>query len=543
MRQRKTDDGAPIIKQSHTHSSFAFAWSSSLIFALAYLAVCLFYFDTNQKTRPIWYDEVLTYYQVNDRSFIEFIDAFDSGVNTLPYLYFVFPWAINQFKELDPFLLRLPSLVFGWLVFVGCQLYLKRLFPSMIVAYSILATLLFTGEFTPFLAEARPYSLYVLLALIQVWATEKLLFEKSRIRWIINALIASLFASSHFVGLVYSGALLIIATVLWPRGWLFIWSSFVTGWAVFFAVHIQVLKVIFGGKSLSVPDWWPKPTVTNALLGLDSFMKVIPEVSSVLISLAVLGAVISVWCQPRIANADNPVLGGPTVDREALSYLAMVCIAWLLVPFALRLLASLGFYRLIVPRYFLPSMLGTVIGISMLIWKVGPFTNDRISLRYPRLDVSGAIVATILLFVFLLISLAKTILVQHRINKALAIEGQEYYGRRVLMPPTDEKPWFSVNSMDCFGFAYHFRNKNITNPVVIAKSSDDAKRWKKFAPDVNFIGPEEILDRKSPAMVVLENTENSDRYPIQRQDLEATGRSMKSVLTQNNWTLWEVSPK
>jgi hypothetical protein len=543
MCQRNTDNETPINEQAEVNASFANAWSTPLIFALAYLALCLFYFDVNQKTRPIWYDEVLTYYQVNNRSFFEFINAFNSGVNTLPYFYFIFPWAINQFKELDPFWLRLPSLVFGWLVFVGCHLYLKRFFPPMIVAYAIIATLVFTGEFTPYLAEARPYALYVLLALIQIWSSEKLISEQSRNRWIINALTACLFASAHFVGLVYSGALLIVSTLMRPRGWISIWSSFAVGWAVFFTLHVQILKVIFGGKSLSVPDWWPKPTVTNALLGLDSFMKVVPEVSSVLISLVILGGISHMWMRSRTAVGDTEVSVGSGENRESVTYLVLVCISWLLVPVALRLLAALGFYSLIVPRYFLPSMLGTMVGISFFIWKVGPFTDDEILLRYSRFDVTGAKLATILLVSFSFISLAKTMLVQQRITKSLAVDGQEFYATRVLMPQANDKPWLSVNSMDCFGFAYYFRNNKVKNPIVISKSSDDAKRWKEFAPGNQFIGPEEILRRDSPYMVVLENTKDSDRYPIQSQDFEEAGHDMKTVLTRDNWSLWEVSPK
>jgi hypothetical protein len=543
MCQRVTCDEVAISKQAEANASFASAWSTSLIFPFAYLAICLFYFDTNQQSRPIWYDEVLTYYQVNNRSFFEFINAFDSGVNTLPYLYFVFPWAINQFKELDPFWLRLPSLVFGWLVFVGCHLYFKRLFPPMIVAYAIVATLVFTGEFTPYIAEARPYALYVLLALIQLWSSEKLLLEQSRNSWIINALIACLFASVHFVGLVYSGALLIVSTLMRPRGWLSIWSSFAIGWTVFFALHIQVLKVIFGGKSLSVLDWWPKPTLTNALLGLDSFMKIVPEVSSVLISLVILGVIVHLWRRPHVAAGDTEVVLGSSETSESVTYLVLVCIAWLLVPVALRLLAALGFYNLIVPRYFLPSMLGTMFGIAMMMWKVGPLAGDKISLRRPRLAVNAETLATILVFLFLVVSLSKTLLVQQRITKALAVNGEEYFSERALTPTIDGMEWFSVNSMDCFGFAYYFRNHKVNNPIVIAKSSDDARRWRKFAPGIRFVGPDEVLKRQSPYMVVLEKAKDSERYPMRFHDFEAAGHDMRVMTTKENWTLWTVNPK
>ena len=267
-------------------------WILCLLFAV-YIALSVLFFWVNQNCRPIWQDEAWTYYQVKNRSLSGLLGSFDLGVNLLPYSYFLILWGVENTIGLDELSLRLPSLIFAASALIVSHLLLQRHFGSALTFFSVFNGIVLSAFFSSYVAEARPYALYFLVAIVSVWVAKRLHDDQSNKAWAINAAVAAIFPSIHFVGLVYSGFLAIAVMALKPKRCVAIGFSFATGWLTFLILHYRLLTVVFGGQGFSDPDWIERPTLANAMLSIDTFFDLFPEVSVAIIVLVVAKS--SLW--------------------------------------------------------------------------------------------------------------------------------------------------------------------------------------------------------------------------------------------------------
>ena len=192
----------------------------TLACCLGYAVVIGLQFVDDLGSRPIWFDEACSHYQVAGRGWSDLIDSFGAGVNAMPYAYFVLLWVVDQTLGLSPFLLRLPSALIG--LFGICLLHrlLARWRGPMVAVIACVTTLLLSERFMGYTHEARPYSLYFLAAVLSLSAGAAVLRDGGRTPGPLlgNALAAFALPAVHYVGLLYGAAL--ATALLWalPRG-------------------------------------------------------------------------------------------------------------------------------------------------------------------------------------------------------------------------------------------------------------------------------------------------------------------------------------
>ena len=243
---------------------------STALCYLTYLVSLAMSFLVDLAVRPIWTDEALSYYQVSAKTLLEMLDSFNSGVNAIPYLYFIVLWGIDQGFGLGPVILRLPSAVFALAALFLFHTILKERFGNAVAFVSCVAALLLSENFIPFSHEARPYSLYVLVAVCCLYASITILKEGAgRGRaLLINSVVAFTLPAVHYVGLFYSfGAALAVLCVGRVKGKFFtlrVLGSFVFGWAVFFVLHYSQMKLFIEKKGMIDATWIPRRSLREA---------------------------------------------------------------------------------------------------------------------------------------------------------------------------------------------------------------------------------------------------------------------------------------
>ena len=325
-------------------------------------------FLVDLAVRPIWTDEALSYYQVSAKTLLEMLDSFNSGVNAIPYLYFIVLWGIDQVFGLGPVILRLPSAVFALAALFLFHTILKERFGNAVAFVSCVAALLLSENFIPFSHEARPYSLYVLVAVCCLYASITILKEGAgRGRaLLLNSVVAFTLPAVHYVGLFYSfGAALAVLCVGRVKGKFFtlrVLGSFVFGWAVFFVLHYSQMKLFIEKKGMIDATWIPRRSLREAYYVAASALTLPPIISGLLIALVGFYLLSGNTKTIRV-NCD--------LDRQERllnAFLFATSLFWLALPPIFYVLSAMGLPNLALPRYFVPSQLAVAAMAALLLW-------------------------------------------------------------------------------------------------------------------------------------------------------------------------------
>jgi len=514
------------------------SWLWMIFFGVLYALIATFYFWVNHEVRPVWLDESLTYYQVNDRSFTELIRSFDFGINLLPYAYFFFPWAVGQAVELNPLALRLPSLLFGVAALIVIHRLLAKEFGNLVAFTTVFFTFIVTTEFQGYLSEARPYSLYTLLAALHLQSTYALFTSGSRRAWWANAFTSALFPSIQFVGLVYSFAaaftLLVVSDNLKQAFQKAL--SFVLGWGIFMMIHARLLWIIFSGNSIADPNQFTPPTLTKAAQDLNQFFDFPAEISVCLIVMLAVAAIIR-WKRPV------EELAPPKAEfRFPSIYVLGTCVAWLFVPVGLKLIAALGFVNLTIPRYLLPTLIATAIGIGTFL-SISLQLVERQAAPESRFfwDNRGVLIARIALIAMVLLAMAESLGIQLRVVKAGRVSGDELFGRGLHLQERGGLDIFTTDIHRVFPYVYHTRHQAVP-PVGFIVGLDHLPTWKKFAPQVRYTTFEEMISTGTPLLLGVKHSEKdpTDQRLIDR--FIRDGMQVELLTSNEHSNLYRLSP-
>jgi hypothetical protein len=479
-----------------------------------YALIATFYFWVNHEVRPVWLDETLTYYQVTDRSFTELIRSFDFGINLLPYAYFLFPWVVGQAVELDPLALRLPSLLFGVAALLVIHRLLAKTFGNLVAFTAVFFTFFATSEFQGYLSEARPYSLYTLLAVLHLQSAYALFSTGGRRAWWANVITSALFPSVQFVGLVYSVAAAITLLVVGDNIKQAFQKalSFVLGWIIFMIIHGRLLWIIFSGNSIADPNQFAAPTLTKAAQELNQFFDFPAEISVCMIAIVAVAAIVRWKCPVESVERSNLEFRFPSI------YLLGACVAWLLVPVALKLIAALGFVNLTIPRYLLPTLIATAIGIGTFLSIAIQLVQRQACLESARFwDKHGVLVARIALVAMVLLAMAENLGIQLRVVKAGRVSGNELYARGLHLQERAGLDVYTTDIHQVFPYIYHTRHKAVP-PVGFLVSPEHLPTWRKFAPQIRYTTFEEVVAIDAPLMLGIKHSEKdpTDQKVIDR---------------------------
>src|ERR1035441_6455867 len=111
--------------------------------------------------KPMWLDEMYTYYTVAHGSFGAFVASFGANLSTAPPVYFALLWALSKAVPLTALSLRLYSTLGSAAAFCLVWATLRRHTGFLISTVAASACLFTSEQFLIHVAEARYYGAYM----------------------------------------------------------------------------------------------------------------------------------------------------------------------------------------------------------------------------------------------------------------------------------------------------------------------------------------------------------------------------------------------
>lgn len=458
-------------------------WMPLLATVLFYGLLTGFTWWERVSIQPVSVDEVFTYYQVEGKTFAGLVDSFESGVNHLPYLYFFLLWLLSQFFFLTDIVLRLPSAVFAVVTALVLHGWLSRRWGSLAACASVVGALFLSDEFRIHVAEARPYTLYLLAATLHLVATSRLVGneERSWSRWSWHAVAAALLPSVHYTGLLYSGGLLCAAllTLSGPAtrrsrsAWIL--GSFVAGWTAFGLVHAgQVHQVL----TLGGAQWIPRPTMADALTELFSRVSVPPLVAA----LCLVALLVRTNRKPeKDADEAAPAVAPPDTEGR---FACWACAAWLVTPAFVHLLGALDFLNMAVPRYLLPSHLAVATVSAMVL---APFVGGP-ALRFAgRGGFPGIAITPVVHYACVGCFVLQWAFIDSRFVATFRTSGEEWLRTKYAFVSESTLPVVTDRWETFFEYCYHHRGCG--NLRLLVSPEANVERWRRFHGDLQVTSP------------------------------------------------------
>ncbi len=153
--------------------------------------------------RPLWFDELTTFYIAQQPTMARMMEAVHSVDLNPPLNYFLTRWSIALLGA-APWATRLPALIAFWGGSAAIFALLRRRASSLVAAIGVL--LFWSSPYFPYAAEARPYGLLLGLNTILLWAWDPPANgrPKNRLAWV--AIAGVLLLLSHLFGVLSLGA-------------------------------------------------------------------------------------------------------------------------------------------------------------------------------------------------------------------------------------------------------------------------------------------------------------------------------------------------
>lgn len=454
-------------------------------FVLVYAAFTAFAWWVRMATAPLWMDEIFTYYQVDAKTFPQLLDSLHSGINQLPYLYFLLMWLLGQWVTLTDPVLRMPSAVFAVATAAVLHRWLSRRFGHAVAFAAVVGALYLSVESRRYMAEARPYSLYALAAMLNLVSASRLVGDErgSAGRWWWNAVASGLLPSIHYTGIVYSGGLLGAALLSAPRDWPHwrrVAASFTAGWLIFGLIHFgQVSEIVAAGGA----RWIPRPDAAEAFNVLVSQLKL----PGIVAWMCAAGLILRMFAAAGASGGGTAPGSGPATAEDR--FFCWAAVAWLLFPSVLFLMAAAGLPNMALSRYFQPSHLAVATASALVLH---PFLN-RGGFWPPRASTSSArrsrlvplAVGGIVAFFVMQWMLADRALVA-----SFSVSGRDLVRTRYA-------PFFHsvlpgvTNDWDAF-FEYNYHSHGQLNLTLLVNTQQDVAQWKRFHHDLRVMTPVDL---------------------------------------------------
>ena len=307
--------------------------------------------------RPLWTDELLTFYQVHHLGVSGFLKSMDTGVNVMPFTTF-FPYLLLDYLcGLDAFTLRLPSLLCSAGVLLLFLLLFRKYAKDGWIHLLTLVFLAWNPSFTYYASEARSYQLLLLFVLVSVGIGFSCFSRQRSARFLFLAgvFIILLPLWVHYLGLFYGA--IVLLSVVGLMGLRSRWKEvlmLVSGGALGGVIS----GLLFGKHMLMavrseglISAYLETPSI-GELFRLGIFQ---PKIPGIWILWGLLGCVFSMRSFLVVSLKRNGI--DPDHDGVALRFLMISGFGFLLLPNLLCVLAVIGLPNLCLDRYFYPGIL------------------------------------------------------------------------------------------------------------------------------------------------------------------------------------------
>jgi len=402
-------------------------------------------------TRPIWLDEAFSYFQVRDRDLPALIHSFEAGVNAVPYGYFLVLWGVDHLFGLGPLALRLPSAVFGFAGLVLLHNLMRRHFGDALAFAACAAALILSPDFMLYTHEARPYSLYFLLAVLSLYTASALVKPDGpgTAALAANAAVAFLLPSVHYVGLSYSAASAVALLVFTRgrKGAARIAASYLIGWTLFAALHVDQILLFLTGTGAIRADWIPRSATWDLFNALKEAALLLPApLPLVLLCFAVIAFV-----TPQSRPSEVP-RAGLSVKTAVVVF---ACVLWVAIPPLLHALSAVGLPTATLPRYFAPGLGATAVVSAFILYAFVPAveTTSRHSIAWVASATAVAVPAIFL--VYPLLSDTRTVVRAPHVISQRALEHDFAY---IAQSPV---PSVTNNIHVFFPYSYYSAARNL----------------------------------------------------------------------------------
>jgi hypothetical protein len=171
----------------------------------------------NSSRTFFWYDEALTLVMVKGLSFGQMIDTLNDTINAFPPAYFCLIWVWAKVFGTSIIALRAFSTVFLAAIWV-LSWFMVRSFSSRLSAFVALIITVHAPEVRFMNTDARGYSLYCFAYLAAGYCLMLSLRQGCRpsvIRSVVTFLAFALLVTTHYIGIIYAGAVLSAAIGIW----------------------------------------------------------------------------------------------------------------------------------------------------------------------------------------------------------------------------------------------------------------------------------------------------------------------------------------
>ena len=325
----------------------------------------------NSSKRPLWFDELITYYLVTDNSFFHMLKALTDGVDNSPPFYFMVSWFWVKLFGGTVLSIRMISCLGCCLACFLVYIVLYKIYKFWPAFLGTTAVFLGSGLIYRYNFEARGYGLFMAIAALAIFLYFKACTTKvvSKKILILTALTHAAMLITHYYGFIYSVMILLVLLVrdkyleLSRRR---IYLSIVSGWLVCipwvfgFIKHLGVIK----------KDFWIRPPRYSQLVWVYNFG--IENLMFIFIGMFIV-LFISTWKEYNPGSVVRP-LYKTDQNQKTIAISTFLIVSGLLIIPALSWLYSRTVRPFFCVRYFLPISFAHASVIAALV---------SVSLKYP----------------------------------------------------------------------------------------------------------------------------------------------------------------
>lgn len=306
--------------------------------------------------KPLWRDELFSLYEVQGKTWGEVLQSLKGGVNLLPPAYFFVLWSSLHFTDFTPLLGRALSSVFIAATVPVMWLTLRRTVGTLITTVAISVVLFCSPLIFYHNSEARPYGLLLFAAGLVAWGFARSTDDGERVpRSTVGLIIiANAFLPSvNYMGGFYSAAALAVTLGIdltaGRRRWS-VYGGYVAGWALFAVWGLPLCVVQYRTRGAEAAHWQPEFPEALAILA--------KQWAKTLLPLAPVAVLFGVWLFLGRKKSSETTR---SPEPQGALPLAVLGLAWLLIPLVFIGQSLVTHRNLFVDRYFIASDLGWIL--------------------------------------------------------------------------------------------------------------------------------------------------------------------------------------
>lgn len=328
------------------------------IASLAYFCFLCFYYSSHDV---MWLDEFFAWNILSDHSLSHAIDSWQHGADSGGILYYVVGWLLLQITGPHVLVMRFFSAIALWAASFLYWKLLSRSFSPLSALFGV-SLIWCSHELVSRVAEVRFYGFYILMAVVATYATLIAVSRPlSRPKVFLVCFCAHIgLLSSHIMGVVYSGAILVALLVgKRSKATLTAACGIVSTWPLLLLFRSAIYYGSGNATSVAMPD----------LVDLTSYYHLpVSHKADALLSLGVIACLFIIF---RRANIRRILENAPRPNLLRVSFI------FFLTPLAFFLISHLA-RPVFASRYMYPSWLGKATLGALIFWaaeKNLPFRN------------------------------------------------------------------------------------------------------------------------------------------------------------------------